>query len=537
VTAEIIEDAGNNEARPQIRNEAWLEDRRQCEALAAQVVETYGQKCLAVLVLPHSSGITPLGVICPSPPDMTLNTDQLHEAIQGKEIAFLSCSFAYQEEQEAAFRIAPQLAALTPRVFVLVGQTSVPIGMPSQTHMRLHEDLLNAGVDDIICDIMTPESQVRLRIKVAHCCFTTNQDRLRLMIAQEPPLPPQAEIDALRQQHQQLLFHDIPRALMPEFSTKDDNLIEAETNGEISGVGEYTFTSKMATYFGHVYEAKDQDGRRVAVKLWEKVNTFTPGEVEGIHRELRFLKGFTRHPNVVRALKFLHGPKNVYLVMEYVGQQNLSQYLSDLPGQRMSAEESLNFFHQISDGLLHCHEKDIAHRSLSLEHVVLRHLDDGQILPKLVDFHAAVLARNSVQCKSICGTLPCMSPEVLSGEAYLPKTADLWSVAVILLEMAGGKGSLLMAVGLDEAQMRPDHLHEQIERARISAAIFQYFDENNSHARALAKIGNVQNETVLERLKSLLQPEAQRGMLAPLIPTRVAPDAMPEEHISDRQPS
>ncbi len=55
--------------------------------------------------------------------------------------------------------------------------------------------------------------------------------------------------------------------------------------------------------------------RKVAVKIIHKADVFTPGEVEGIYREFRFLAGFTRHDNIVRAVDCFHGPKKIYTVL------------------------------------------------------------------------------------------------------------------------------------------------------------------------------------------------------------------------------
>jgi len=334
-----------------------------------------------------------------------------------------------------------------------------------------------------------------------------NRERLQTILADEPRLPSKDELDKLEALHRRLLWEDVPRELMPHFRPVDKDLEETDES-----VGEYTFQQKMSTRNGMVYEAVDsKKDRKVVVKVTEKCDVVTPGEVEAINRELRFLTGFIRHPNIIPAVDFLHGPRRVYLVTDHGGNHNLSQWLSELPGSCMNADDALKCFSQVSAALTYCHGKDISHRSVSLEHITIKRNDDGVLVTKLLDFRSAMVVKAGASSIALCGTLPSIAPEVLRTEPYLPMSCDCWSAGVVLLEMVGGKGSLFAAVQMDVADARTPSSAE--ERYAIAQKIQRYFQTPGNHQIALACMNSAENAIVLDILTRLLQPERKRANL------------------------
>jgi len=283
-------------------------------------------------------------------------------------------------------------------------------------------------------------------------------------------------------------------------------------------VGDYKLVSKMVCNCGAVWAARDKHGEPVAIKCIDKQKVFTPGEVEGINREYRFLQGFIRHPNIVKAFDFLHSQTYVYIILEHVGNENLAQHLSNLPGKRLDADASLGIFRQLVSGLAHCHEKNITHRSVSPEHVVLsKNETDESLIPHLVDFHTAMVAKAGVMSRSVCGKLPCIAPEVLSGELYIPISADVWSVGILLLEMAGGLESLVKAVDITPEEADILQMNEEQVQAS-SNKVRDYFAIAGNHENALAHLNGVHNEEIRTNLKSLLVLPIDRPSLQTLYP-------------------
>lgn len=313
------------------------------------------------------------------------------------------------------------------------------------------------------------------------------------------------EMQQLMTQHRRLLWDSIPRALMPNFRVVDRSLVETSVS-----VGKYRFVRKMETVQGTVLQAMDEKSQSVAIKVIDKSTVFTPGELEGIYRECRFLSDMLQHPNVARCIDMLHSQSRVYLVFDYAGDQNLAQVLEALPGRRLDCAVALHVFDGLASGLAHCHTKEVTHRAVSLEHVVLLAQPGRRELFRvtLVDFHSAMVARGETTSRTQCGALPCIAPEVAMGGAYVPWRADCWSAGIVLLEAAGGVSTLCQCAPYQTG----------VELIEAAPAIQNYFAQPGAHERALAFAGGVQHEAVQQRLEALLQVQpASRARVADLI--------------------
>lgn len=83
------------------------------------------------------------------------------------------------------------------------------------------------------------------------------------------------------------------------------------------------------------------------------------------------------------------------------------------------------------------HKMGIVHRDIKSENIVV--MDDGSL--KVIDFgYAREVKPEEILPKSAkhVGTLQIMAPEVCRGEAYDPKKADVWSLGVVLFQIATG---------------------------------------------------------------------------------------------------
>jgi len=479
------------------------EERALVENFAKRVVEVCGDECVAVVFLPWSQGQTPDGVVAPHANGL-LDMDELRGYMRRRSVVVAGCTFKFNDEEIAAQRIVNQLSNLED-VCVLAGHLLTPdVRLDRQSIERIGhvvQRILQTRVDDVLLDPDLDATALKLKIKMAKHSWLRNHQHFRSFANEDPQVPSAAELRHLEAVHHKLLWEDIPRELMPGFRAMDPALRETD-----NAIGDYELVAKMDSITGVVWQAQ-KNGVKYAVKCRDKKHIFTPGEVEGINRELRFMLGYVRHPNIVRATDFLHSPKSIYIVLEFAGKKNLVQYLSDLPHHRMEPKECLVVFRQIASALAHCHEKEITHRSVSLEHIVLSDVEDTghAICAMLVDFHTATTAKAGTTFRSICGKLPCIAPEVLLGDvvSYIPMPADCWSLGVVLLEMAGGMGSLVEAVGLTEEEQ--EHVFD-CEHHRYNGAnkIRAYIITGGNHENALAKLSGVRHDEVLEILKVVL---------------------------------
>lgn len=134
------------------------------------------------------------------------------------------------------------------------------------------------------------------------------------------------------------------------------------------------------------------------------------------------------HPNIIETLDIIQEGGKFYEVMEYCPYDFFAIVMSG----RMSKQEIGCTFKQILSGVMYLHDIGLAHRDLKLDNCVVT--DAGIV--KIIDFGSASVFRypfeeDIVFAKGVVGSDPYLAPEVLSEPKYDPRSADIWSIAVI----------------------------------------------------------------------------------------------------------
>ncbi len=121
--------------------------------------------------------------------------------------------------------------------------------------------------------------------------------------------------------------------------------------------------------------------------------------------------------------------------MEFVGKASLQNYLKTKMTRRLEENVAKKIFAQICQGISYCHAKNIIHRDIKLDNILL----DNEHNVKIIDFGFSINVAQD-KCLSIfCGT-PCyMSPEIVSKQQYKGPPSDVWALGIVLYTLLCGK--------------------------------------------------------------------------------------------------
>ncbi|KAG7094790.1 hypothetical protein E1B28_005605 [Marasmius oreades] len=210
----------------------------------------------------------------------------------------------------------------------------------------------------------------------------------------------------------------------------DDDSLELV---EILGVGGY----------GVVYRAEDvcsPSSPSYAVKCLPHNHSTQPLRQRQAHmREIALHQIAGAHPNVVTLHRVVEDYNYTYIIMDYAPDHDLFSQI--LHRSRYLGDDYLirHVFLQILDAVEYCHQLGIYHRDLKPENILC--FDDG-LRVAITDFGLATTDKLSEEFRT--GSIYHMSPECQGGDfaiagPYSPMFNDIWSLGIILLNLATGR--------------------------------------------------------------------------------------------------
>ncbi|KAI5626281.1 serine/threonine-protein kinase BRSK2 isoform X3 [Silurus asotus] len=176
-----------------------------------------------------------------------------------------------------------------------------------------------------------------------------------------------------------------------------------------------------------------------------------------VEREIAILK-LIEHPHVLKLHDVYENKKYLYLVLEHVSGGELFDYL--VKKGRLTPKEARKFFRQIISALDFCHSHSICHRDLKPENLLL----DEKNNIRIADFGMASLQVGDSLLETSCGSPHYACPEVIRGEKYDGRKADVWSCGVILFALLVG------ALPFDD-----DNLRNLLEKVKLGVFHMPHF--------------------------------------------------------------
>ncbi len=179
----------------------------------------------------------------------------------------------------------------------------------------------------------------------------------------------------------------------------------------------------------------------VAIKLIRRDRT-AAGAADRLLTEARAAARLM-HPAIVRVFDFGETDQgDPFIVMELLRGESLNAILRRK--KRLSAPVAVQTLLPVAAALASAHAKSIIHRDLKPDNIIVVTDENGQLVPKIVDFGIAKLlsaapSRQVTMAGEVLGSPDYMSPEQAKGADNVGEATDIWAFSVVLYELVTGK--------------------------------------------------------------------------------------------------
>ena len=229
-----------------------------------------------------------------------------------------------------------------------------------------------------------------------------------------------------------------PKVPMTAKTASASSLKSIINKDEIIGTGNidnYIMGSQIGQGAYAIVRSAIQKGmnKKIAMKTYEKSKLLDPHRKRCVKREIDVLE-ILDHPSIVKLYEVIDAGKQLHLAMEYIGGCSLHSYLKRRPNRKLEESEVRRIFKQILKGIEYSHSKNITHRDIKLENILL----DEQNNVKIIDFGFATCFSHEKKVKLFCGTPSYMAPEIVNRIEYSGPPADVWALGVLLYVLLCG---------------------------------------------------------------------------------------------------
>ena len=208
--------------------------------------------------------------------------------------------------------------------------------------------------------------------------------------------------------------------------------------------------------FGKVFLTKKKNDHKIyATKQLELIKTDNPQMKKYLKNEIKIMKELNDDDNIIHLYDLIVTSNHYYIVMDFCNGGTLSSILGEYKlkhGEPFPQEIIQHFMRQIVKGLKYIHSKNIIHRDIKLDNILINFNNDEDkkklnLLAskiKIIDFGLATKNKG----KTLVGSPLYMDPIILKKydkaggyEKLLTydEKADIWSLGAICYEMLTGE--------------------------------------------------------------------------------------------------
>ena len=215
-------------------------------------------------------------------------------------------------------------------------------------------------------------------------------------------------------------------------------------------VGKFKLLEKVgAGGMGTVYKAVNMMDKTetVAIKVLKEEMFTDEKNVKRFKQEAAIIDQLD-HPNIVRIIERGQAKNNLFIAMEYLDGKTLSQKIKD--EKQLDISEAIHIMLQISEALGKIHSKNIIHRDMKPDNIMLVTKNNDPNYVKILDFGLAKTQFQTrlTQTGVVIGTISYMAPEQISGKgAFI--ASDIYSLGTMFYEMLTGDKPFLGDTTID----------------------------------------------------------------------------------------
>ena len=242
---------------------------------------------------------------------------------------------------------------------------------------------------------------------------------------------------------------DIKEIKLKPSAIKDINIIKKNLNKnyiDCEGTGSDIEKKKLEKYdigdiigkgsYATIKVVKNKNNNeKYAMKIYDKLKLDNSFIKNCIKSEIEVLK-LINHKNISKLIEDINTETQIIIIQELIEGFSLRDYYNkEIKGKKNISSGVYNvlkkIFKQIFEAMNYLHQKDISHRDIKLENILM----SNNYEVKIIDFGFGLYNPSHKKLNFFCGTPKYIAPEIINGNGYLGEKVDLWSLGVLIYKI------------------------------------------------------------------------------------------------------